>query len=142
MSKFIVEYALDYVHTVRVGVEAESAQTAGEHARNAFDAGTLWDDTPAMPLLFDDFEEIDHGRVLSFEAEAVDVWPPPDGSARQARVQAAAHAAIAVLRDIERHCPLDLPALGALSDTAPVAITVPKGLIERLRQVMAQVTHL
>lgn len=93
MPKFIVEYALDYVHTVRVGVDAESAQTAGEHARNAFDAGTLWDDTPAMPLLFDDFEEIDHGRVLSFEAEAVDVWPPPDGSARQARVQAAAHVA-------------------------------------------------
>ena len=26
-------------------------------ARQAFDAGTIWDDTEAMPLLYDGFEE-------------------------------------------------------------------------------------
>lgn len=51
MKKFVVSYELDYVHTVRVGVIALDAETAKNTAEEAFDAGTLWDNMPEMPLL-------------------------------------------------------------------------------------------
>ena len=75
--KFIVEYTLPYEHIVRVGIEADSGQTALTRAQALFDAGEIWDDGPGLPLLYDDFEEDGKsGEGLSFTLHAeVDEWP-------------------------------------------------------------------
>lgn len=81
MGKFVVEYTLGYEHVVRVGVEAQSAEHAKEKAQAAFDAGSIWDDTDQMPLLYDDYEEID-GNVLEFRPIKVDEFPDVDSSVK------------------------------------------------------------
>jgi hypothetical protein len=83
MKKFVVSYDLDYVHTVRVGVTAPDAEAAKKTAEEAFDAGTLWDNTADMPLLYDDFEEVDLGHVLAFEAQEVEDFPEPAACVRE-----------------------------------------------------------
>jgi hypothetical protein len=83
MKKFVVSYELDYVHTVRVGVTAPDAEAAKKTAEEAFDAGTIWDNTADMPLLYDDFEEVDLGHVLSFEAQEVEEFPEPAACVRE-----------------------------------------------------------
>ena len=50
-------YTLQYLHRVTVGLEADDPESALRIAQQAFDEGLIWDDTPAMPLLYDDFEE-------------------------------------------------------------------------------------
>lgn len=65
--KYLVEYVLPYEHICRVGVEADSEDAACAKAQERFDNGTLWDDAPDMPLLYDDYEEID-GSPLTFRA--------------------------------------------------------------------------
>lgn len=88
--RYIVEYRLDYEHRVQVGIKATSRDEAIRKAQQAFDEGSLWDDTKHMPLLFDDYEEKD-GRALTFEIVAlVDAWPAPDASVVQLRREAAA----------------------------------------------------
>lgn len=61
---YMVGYTLDHAHRVVVGIRATSAGAACAIAQAAFDAGTLWDDTPDMPLLYDDYEELPHWRAL------------------------------------------------------------------------------
>ncbi|OAI12763.1 MULTISPECIES: hypothetical protein [Methylomonas] len=78
-SAFAVSYTLDYTHRVMVGVLADSPDKALAIAETAFDAGSIWDDTPEMPVLYDAFEEVD-GETLLWQVEEVDVWPKPDGS--------------------------------------------------------------
>ncbi len=81
MSRYVVEYELDYKHRVQVGVEAESPKEAEQEADQAFAEGTIWDDTAEMPLLFDDYEESNESGALVFEAIAqVGDWPAPDAS--------------------------------------------------------------
>ena len=80
MPKFIVSYELPHLHTVRVGIEAPDVERAREIAREKLDDGTLWDNTAEMPLLTDDFNEVDDGTVLEFEAQPVTDWPQPDAS--------------------------------------------------------------
>ena len=65
--KFVVSYSLPYTHTVSVGVTAPDEAGACAAASAAFDEGTIWDDTPEMPLLYDDYEEVD-GAALVFDA--------------------------------------------------------------------------
>lgn len=80
-KKFVVRYELPYVHEVAVGIEASSSAAAAKRARRLFEDGELWDDTQAVPLLLDEFEEDgDAGAPLAFTARAVDVWPEPDAS--------------------------------------------------------------
>jgi hypothetical protein len=68
MKKFLVEYELPYVHLVRVGIQAKSEESAILIANQAFTDCTLWDNTPEMPLLYDDYEETgDSGDVLEFK---------------------------------------------------------------------------
>ena len=67
MKKFEVSYTLPYRHDVTVGVSANSAEEAIRIADAAATDGSLWDDSEEMPLLCDDFEEVDDG-VLEFEA--------------------------------------------------------------------------
>ena len=61
MTRYIVQYVLDYQHRVQVGIHPASPEAAIEQAETAFDNATLWDDTGQMPLLFDDYEETDGG---------------------------------------------------------------------------------
>lgn len=75
MPKFLVSYELPYVHRVTIGIEADSAEQAKGEAEFCFDQGTAWDDTPDMPLIYDDYEESDTGNCLTFKAEPVDEFP-------------------------------------------------------------------
>ncbi|AOU98250.1 hypothetical protein BI364_10020 [Acidihalobacter yilgarnensis] len=85
MTKYVVSYSLDYAHEVHVGIEAENEEKALEKAANAFDEGTIWDDTPEMPLLYDEFDEVE-GSSLEFNIEsAVEAFPKPDASVIQMR---------------------------------------------------------
>lgn len=103
MTRYIVQYRLDYEHRVQVGIEADSPEAAIEQAETAFNNATLWDDTERMPLLFDDYEETD-GQPLIFEIVAqVDAWPEPESSVLHHRREAAAMRACALLVDAYRH---------------------------------------
>lgn len=75
--KYLVEYTLSYDHVVRVGIEAIDADEAKQKAADAFEDGTIWDSTPMMPLLYDDFEEKED-NVLTFKATEVREWPDTD----------------------------------------------------------------
>lgn len=133
MPKFVVEYNLDYVHTVEVGVEADTPAAACARAQAAFDDGTLWDNTPDLPLLYDDFEEVEGGQPLAFTATPVEQWPAPDGSVLHLTLRAAARQRLTLLQDIEQRCPLDRANLDARPDHDPVAAGLTKALIERIR---------
>jgi len=100
--KFIVSYTLPYVHRVMVGIEASSAAAASAKARELFDNGCIWDDTPRFPLLFDDYEEPnDSGDVLEFTIEQTlaegEAYPAPDASVVAIRRGNAARRAAALL---------------------------------------------
>ncbi len=79
-NRYIVEYALDYEHIVRVGIAAKSEKEAIEIAERKFDEGSIWDSTPDCPLLYDDFEETDD-NTLEFKVvdtrKSRDPWPNP-----------------------------------------------------------------
>ena len=83
-KKFADTYEIDYTHRVMVGVTAQDAEAAKQLASDAFAEGTLWDDTEAMPLLFDDYEEVD-GETLRFSAEEVSNFPAADASVQALR---------------------------------------------------------
>jgi hypothetical protein len=96
---FVMEYTLDYQHRVQVGVKAKSPEEAEQKAQQAFDSGTIWDDTAEMPLLFDDYEETED-NVLAFKSVAeVGKWPTPDASVEQLRRNAIARLACQYLVD-------------------------------------------
>lgn len=96
----IVEYELDYVHRVQVGVSSVSDEDAIAQAGEAFDTATIWDDNPDMPLLYDDFEEID-GRGMAFNVigsvPEMKYLPEPDPSALQQHKDEAARSACSML---------------------------------------------
>ncbi len=97
MTRYIVQYVLDYQHRVQVGIHAASPEAATEKAQAAFDTATLWDDTGQMPLLFDDYEETD-GQPLIFEVVAeVETWPEPESSVLHQRRASAAERACRLL---------------------------------------------
>lgn len=81
---FVVQYTLDYQHRVQVGVVAKTSEEAAQKARQAFDSGTIWDDTAEMPLLLDAYEETDD-NVLAFAVFEVSEWPAPEFSVVQNR---------------------------------------------------------
>jgi hypothetical protein len=88
MRRFVVQYELPYTHRVQVGIEAETPEQAIAKAQALFDAGDIWDDTPDVPLLLDDYEEDgDAGVPLEFtiEQELIDgePWPERDASVLQ-----------------------------------------------------------
>ena len=92
MTKYVVTYTLPYEHIVRVGIEADTAQAAQTIAESAFNDGVLWDNTPNMPLLMDEFEETgDAGVPVLFQATPVTEWPGPDNSVLKALHAKTAH---------------------------------------------------
>ena len=81
LKKIAVTYTIDYHHRVVVGVTASDSDIAIEMATKAFDEASIWDNTADMPLLFDDYEEVD-GETLQFSAEEVQDFPEPDSSVK------------------------------------------------------------
>lgn len=93
----IVEYRIDYTHRVQVGVPSESDQEALDTAQAAFDAGAIWDDTPEMPLLYDDYDEVEDETLTFRVVDTVEVWPDPAVCVLNARRDAAAREACRLL---------------------------------------------
>lgn len=122
LPAFMVGYSLDHTHRVVVGIRAASADTACAIARAAFDAGTLWDDTPDMPLLYDDYDELDW-QVLNFDATSVPTWPAADVSVHAVRLHATAHRLLAFARLADRRLPV-AAAIEAWHPDAQVPMTV------------------
>lgn len=80
MKKFVLEYALQYTHLSRFGVEATDAEAAERAAREAIENGDLG--TVALPLLSDEWEQLDDGAcTLAVRCECPEGFPEPDQSA-------------------------------------------------------------
>jgi hypothetical protein len=107
IKEYVVEYQLPYVHFVQVGVMAESSEAAIKAAQAAFDLGTIWDNTPTMPLLTDLYDETSNStepfQPLKFEAEEVEEWPQPDPTVRQIERENAAMEACRLLYQAYEH---------------------------------------
>ncbi len=84
-NPFEVSYTLGYQHRVTVGVVAADAESAQRIAKQAFDEGTIWDDSPAMPLLYDDFEE--SGEGMDWEVQPVEAFSQQDSSVKVLQAQ-------------------------------------------------------
>lgn len=93
---FFVSYEIDYVHRVSVGVVADDPEQAQQLAEQAFNDATIWDDAATMPLLSDEFHEVE-GKSLIWECVEVQQWPSPDHSIRQLKRD---HAAMQVCRGL------------------------------------------
>ncbi|OAH96748.1 hypothetical protein A1353_23945 [Methylomonas methanica] len=87
--RFVVSYEIDYVHRVSVGITADSPEAAQQIAEQAFNDASIWDDTAAMPLLSDEYHEVE-GESLVWESVAVAQLPEPDYSVRQLKQEQAA----------------------------------------------------
>ncbi|MFM0307791.1 hypothetical protein P0D71_08315 [Paraburkholderia sp. RL17-383-BIF-A] len=136
---YMIGYTLDYSHRVVVGVRAASADEACRHAHAAFDIGTLWDDTPDMPLLYDDYEELD-GQTLRFDATAVVAWPVAHASARMAQVHAAADRLLAFARLVDNRLPAASP-IEAWHAEALVSTTLTAGQVRELRALLTKLAR-
>ena len=104
-KKFIVGYSLTYDHFVEIGIEAKNAEEAIKNADSLFEAGSLWQDSPDVPLLYDDYVEHDD-NVLTFtiqqELRPGEQWPNPDGSVLYLRRKEAAFKAARLLIEAYR----------------------------------------
>ncbi|MDH4275684.1 MAG: hypothetical protein OEW08_11635, partial [Gammaproteobacteria bacterium] len=103
LKRYVVQYTLPYEHCVQVGIESVNAETAIVKASDLFDAGIIWDDTPDMPLLRDDYDEDGNAGSLVFTVEAAleagADWPMPDSSVMSMRRREAAFRAARLLVD-------------------------------------------
>jgi len=91
--KYVVQYTLPYEHRVMVGIEVDSSEEAVSKAESLFDAGDIWNDTPEVPLLFDDYEETGDGPLHFTVEQALaneEPWPEPDASVTTLRRREAA----------------------------------------------------
>ena len=109
LHRFAVSYSIPTAHHVVVGVEAPSPDAAISRVREAFDAPTLCDDTPEMPLLEDEYvEEATCGDRLALGATRIDGDFESDPSVIEIRQEKAAVRAcellvIAYQRGEDRH---------------------------------------
>ena len=132
IKKYVVEYQLPYVHFVQVGVMAESSEAAIKAASTAFDLGTIWDNTPTMPLLTDLYDEASNSsdpfQPLKFEAEQVEEWPQPDPTVLGIeRDNAAKEACRLLLQAYEHHDSGDKSFLTAALESAKAALSFGDG---------------
>ncbi|PMS32667.1 hypothetical protein B0G57_12546 [Trinickia symbiotica] len=134
LPAYLVGYSLDHTHRIVVGIRAASVEAACAIARAAFDAGTLWDDAPNMPLLYDDYEEHD-GQILSFDATGVAAWPAADVSVRAVRLHAAARALLSFARLVDERLPR-AAAIETWHPEALVPITLTVGQVRELRALL------
>lgn len=101
MPKFIAQYELPYIHRVQVGIEAADIDQAIAAAETMHRQGSLWDNTPDAPVLFDGMiEDEENTHALVFTAErAGDDWPEPDLSVLSAATKVAAYQTARLLVD-------------------------------------------
>lgn len=103
--KYVVQYTLPYEHRVMVGIKADSSEDAIRKAESFFDAGDIWQDTTAVPLLFDDYEEAGDGPLHFTVEQALaddEPWPEPDASITTLRRREAAFRASRLLVEAYR----------------------------------------
>ncbi|MDR8402144.1 hypothetical protein NE850_38120 [Paraburkholderia sp. USG1] len=140
LAAYMVGYTLDHAHRVVVGIRATSPEAACAIVRAAFNAGTLWDNPPDMPLLYDDYEELD-GQVLRFDATAVPAWPEAHPSVRAARLRAAADLLLAFARLVDtRALPADT--IASWHPEALVGLSLTAGQLHALRGLLATLADL
>lgn len=95
--RFAVGYTIDYAHHVQIGLEAQNEREAIAKAEELFDEGSIWDDTPEVPVLYDGYDEI-NGQTLRFYAEPIaDGEPFPKPKITEEREVSAARRAAALL---------------------------------------------
>lgn len=126
-QKYVVEYSLAYDYTVRVGVTAASVEDAKAKAGAAFDAGTIWDDTPDMPLLYDEYDEQEDNTLEFFATAAGETFPKVDGSVlrdrgRQKAIDAANLLIAAYEHGEANGKPVDMGMLDTAYEAALVAL--------------------
>ncbi|GAB6142458.1 hypothetical protein JCM14076_31880 [Methylosoma difficile] len=118
-SKFIVTYEINYVHRVQVGVIATNKDTAILSAKQAFDHGSIWDDTQEMPLLYDQYIEIGDDS-LTFSAEPVADFPESDESVNDIRRKENAFKACNyLLKDIDSELNFAIEVFAGLASVQP-----------------------
>jgi hypothetical protein len=103
--KYVVQYTLPYEHRVMVGIEADNSDEAIARAESLFDQGDIWQDTAAVPLLLDDYDETGDGPLqFTVEQELAqdDPWPDPEASATMLRRREAAFLASRLLVEAYR----------------------------------------
>ncbi|MCC6206560.1 MAG: hypothetical protein IT488_00175 [Gammaproteobacteria bacterium] len=103
--KYVIEYTLPYEHRVQVGITADNRENAVARAEELFVQGDLWQDSEAIPLLFDDYEEVgDSPLVFTVEQEMAEneSWPASDASVREIRRREAAFQAARLLVEAYR----------------------------------------
>lgn len=98
MKLFEVEYRLPYDHLVVVGVKATSSTAAVTKVVTALNEGNIWDNTPDMPLLVDDYGET--SAVLGFKVKEVSAFKA-DSSVQEKVLEGHASNAIALLRKVQ-----------------------------------------
>ena len=133
IKKYVVEYQLPYVHYVQVGVMAESLEASIKASQAAFDLGTIWNNTPNMPLLADLYDEASNSsepfQPLKFEAEEVEEWPEPDATVRQIeRENAAMETCRLLLQAYEHQESGDVTFLAAARELAIAALSFGDGI--------------
>jgi len=103
--KYVVQYTLPYEHRVMVGIEADSSDEAISKAESLFDQGDIWQDTTAVPLLLDDYDETgDSPLQFTVEQELAEdePWPEPEASVTVLRRRDAAFQASRLLVEAYR----------------------------------------
>jgi hypothetical protein len=135
LPKFIATIDIDYVQRVTVGIEASHQEHAMQLLKRAFDGGTLWNDSSAMPLLMHAFEPIHPDAPLQLASlEEVEELPPPDPSVASMRCVSASQSLLRFARLIDALCseggtPSD-------QDDSSITIDVPEAELAQLRKLL------
>lgn len=135
LQTYVATIDIDYVQRVSVGVEASSRDHAAQLVRRAYDAGTLFNDTAAMPLLVHAFEPVSPDSPLQLASlEEVDELPASDPSVDAMKCIGASRSLLHFARVIDELCEQaeDPQDRGA----AYIGIDVPVDELVRLRKLL------
>ncbi|WP_395065447.1 hypothetical protein [Paraburkholderia silvatlantica] len=138
LPAFMVGCSLDRTHRIVVGIRAVDANAARAIAHAALNAGTLCDDTPDRPLLYDDDEEID-GQTVQFDATPITTWPPAHPSAAASKLRVAAPRLLALARFVDRRLPL-AAMIGSWHPDALLSMTLTVEQASELRALLRTLT--
>lgn len=138
LPAFMVGYSLDRTHRIVVGIRAANYDAVCATAHAAYKAGTLWDDTPDRPLLYDDDEEID-GQSVQFDATPVDTWPPAHRSVAASKLRSAAPCLLALARLVDNRLPL-ATSIRTWHPDALLTMTLTVGQVRELRALLETLT--
>ena len=135
LPTFVATIDIDYVQRIAVGVEAARREHALQLVRRAFDAGTLWNDTPNMPVLMHAFEPMHPDTPLqNVSLVEVDELPPADPSVTTMKCVGASHALLRFARLVEALC--DESTANGETRGEPAVIELPAQEVTQLRQLL------